>query len=161
MTGGDLELDDEDIDGDDSETSAAYFFSKDSGFVKTENMPSPRSFHACGVHQGQVVVAGGLPGLPGEPGRGPPNSLTSDYFSLDTLTWHRGPNLERKQGVRSDARSVDFVSWNKRAFLIGEQSIWELKGTDKTTWKWETVAEMETYRKYFKAFVMPAKYCRG
>ena len=129
------------------ETYSAYFYSKETGFVKAEDMPTPRGRHACGLHQGQVVVAGGWGG----------GKQTSDYFSLDTQTWHSGPKLSRKQGY---ARTADFVSWNNRAFWVGEKWIWELTGDDTTSWKWETVVEMETNRNDFKAFVIPAEYCR-
>ena len=137
-------MDIEDFDDEDMDTGNAYFYSKESGFVETESMPAPRSYHACGLHQGQAVVAAG-------------GFKTSYYFSPDTQTWHTGPDLP----IGGFIEDADFVSWKNRAFLVADKFIWELTGEDKTTWEWELVAKMETYRGNFKAFVMPAEYCRG
>jgi len=112
------------------ETTASYLYSQDSGFVRVNDMPTPRALHGCGVHQGEVVVAGGWGG----------GSQTSDIFSLETLTWQTGPRLSSGQGY---ARTADFISWNNRAFWVGEKWVWELTGAEKSSWKWETVAQME------------------
>ena len=141
----------------------AYFYSQATGFVQTE-APKQRNGYACGLHKDYVVIAGGS-------GAVDVAYVTSEFFSLDTLTWHVGPSVEHewkkyfyKGKWQEEKKMYNFAgaifNWKGRTFWIGEMTIWELLG-EFGSWQWTTVKEMDTRRGHFEAFLMTAQECSG
>jgi len=143
---------------------AAYFYSPATGFVKTE-APGPRNAFACGLHKDYVVIAGGNSATPGA------SYVSSEFFSLDTLTWHVGPSVEHEykkyisKGEWQEKKHMynfngEIFNWKGHTYWIGETTIWELLG-EFGSWQWTKVKEMEVGMGQSEIFLMTAQECSG
>jgi len=144
------------------EDGVAYFYSPATGFVQTEG-PQPRTLFACGRHNDYVIIAGGN-GAVAHP------YVSTEFFSLDTLTWHTGPSVDYESkyiwnGKRYREQTMynyagDIFNWKGRTFWIGELAIWELLG-EFGSWQWTKVKVLENMRSKFETFLMTAQECSG
>jgi len=140
-------------------TAASYFYSKATGFVKAPDMLENRARHACGLHHdGRFVFVAGGDGV----GYDYEVGKSSEYFDLETLTWHNGPSVD----------TYDFgyhlVSWGSHTYCIGRKMIWELVVTGvnednvSLEWEWVVVGETESNRSFnFQAFLVSYEDCKS
>jgi len=141
-----------------SYTAASYFYSKATGFLKAPDMLGKRVRHSCGLHDGRFVIVAG-----GDGDDRQKTKKSSQYFNLETLTWHEGPSVD----------TYDFgqhlVSWGSHTYCIGRKIIWELvksaeddEGNVEHIWEWVKVGETESDRRFnFQAFLVSSQDCRG
>ena len=117
-------------------SAAAYIYSSTSGFVRVEDMKTPREVHGCALHGEQVWVGGGSGG----------GGKSTEYYSLSSSSWLPGPALPRyTYGGR-------MITSGGKLTMIGNKKIWQLETTglgsvDEGTWV--EVAEMKTRREAF------------
>ena len=130
-------------------SNASYIYSKDTGFVEVPPMTRERCGHACGLHGGKIIAAGGFDNQDDDTTKG-----TSEIFDLETLEWSEGPSLDPQKVIGGK-----IVSLEDKTILIGNKDIW-LLGVEKESWKWTKVAEMETSRLFFQAFTMTENDCK-
>ena len=141
----------------------AYFYSPATGFVQTD-APKARTLFACGLYKDYVVIAGGN-------GAADVAYITSEFFSLETQTWHVGPSVENEwkkyiyNGEWQKEKHMynyagEIFNWKGRTFWIGEMVIWELLG-EFGSWQWTKVKVLENMRSKFETFLMTAQECSG
>ena len=113
----------------------------------------PRIDPACGLQDDDLVfVAGGSDY--GNDGEDYDNLSTSEYFSLKTMKWSKGPSFD------SPIESGTMISLTNRTLLIGNQYIYQLEKNGKNSWKWVKVGEFEE-RELFDAFPVNSKDCNN
>ena len=114
--------------------------------------------HTCGLHDDNLVwAAGGLGDRPG-------TQESSEYFSLETLTWTEGPSITFTKGKGKYKTLGKIVSWGKRTYWIMSQIIWELVNTGESpgiTWEWVKVGETEYTKTNFQVFIITSHDCDG
>ena len=106
----------------------------------------------CGVHDNLVWAAGGLTGT----------QESSEYFSLETLTWSEGPSIIFESGDGKFRTPGKIVSWGKRSYWIVNQNIWELVNTGESSgnsWEWVKVGETEYTKTDFQVFIISSDDC--
>ena len=111
----------------------------------------PRIDPACGLHEDHLVVVAGGSDY-GNDGKEYDNLSTSEFFSLKTLKWSKGPSFN------STIESGTMLSLKGRTLLIGNQYIYQLEKNGKDSWKWVKVGEFDE-RDLFDAFPVSSSDC--
>jgi len=133
----------------------SYLYSKDTGFVRMQDMIRYRYEHTCGLHDNLVWAAGGLGNMAG-------TQESSEYFSLETLTWTEGPSITFKRGKGKYRTLGKIVTWGKRTYWIVSQNIWELVKSgesSRNSWEWVKVGETEYTKTGFQVFIISSDDC--
>ena len=128
-------------------TAAAYIYSETTGWVQTESMRVSRYWHACGLHDDNLVFVAG--------GYGSNTGYTTEYFDLEDMAWYAGPSVE------TDTAGGEIISLEGKTYWIGQKHIWELVGKDnERNWSWEKVAEMRNGGQSSQGFLLKEKDCK-
>ena len=90
---------------------------------KMQDMIRYRHEPTCGLLDNLVWAAGGLIGA----------QESSEYFSLETLTWTEGPSITFESGDGKFETPGKIVTWGKRSYWIVNQNIWELVNTGESS----------------------------
>ena len=126
-----------------------YIYSKDTGFVKMQDMIRYRHEPTCGLHDNLVWAAGGHN-----------EKESSEYFSLETLTWTEGPSITFESGNGKFQTPGKIVTWGKRTYWIESQNIWELVNTgESSSWEWVKVGQTEYTKTDFQVFIITSDDC--
>ena len=138
-------------------SESAYLYSKDSGFVKQEDMMWSWGGMSCVLLQeGQVMVSSA---------RRSSKKKETQMFDLSTLQWSAGPSLP------TALFNPKLLSMDGKTFLLGgfdnsakggNKKIWQLNQLKLSTmnvWRWVEIGELADERSLFDIVPITAEYC--
>merc|ERR1712098_369657 len=105
----------------------------------------------CGLHDNHIFVFGGYL-----------ETSSSQVFSLETLTWSKGPNSPPSSffDTLQFGIGLKLVSINGTTYIIGNSGIYSLATTGESSWELETIIEWNGFKSYYDVVPMNLEDCK-